>query len=372
MRAPRAGGALGDEVVKVQHRVVGAGDRAALPLRAAAQVAEHRAVAPRDAGRHLLRDVVLHGEEIALAQVEGVALVPEHLPRRRVGEAGVDAHRLAQALDAAQHQVAGAELAADARQVGHLVAILQRRLAGDHCHAVEAGQREGELGGETLGEIGLFRIARQRLERQHRDHRRPGALGRAATRVRRHGRDLAAVRDGERRHVASLGHADAQRVARTRGRVIAVERAPQAPGLDAHQRIGVGVESGIAMKHLDGDPVTLEPRHTAGQRLVDQEAQHVAQSGRRRELVARQHAIELGADGVRRCRQGAGGGGIAALPRQMLAQWTPCMLRSPQIALGAARRARRRARSRHPGNRAAVRTLRCVTVFYVGSGSPNG
>jgi hypothetical protein len=126
-----------------------------------------------------LRDVVLDGEEIARAQVEGVALVPEHLPRRRVGEAGVDAHRLPRRWTLPSTG-SGRRAAADARQVGHW-----SRYCSDDWRAITAmpSKRvsEGELGGETLGEIGLFRIARQRLERQHRDHRRP---------VPRPGRDL--------------------------------------------------------------------------------------------------------------------------------------------------------------------------------------
>ena len=51
-----------------------------------------------------------------------------------------------------------------------------------------------------------------------------------------------------------------------------IERAPQPAGLDAHDRIVLRIEIGVAAERVGGNAVSLDAFCAPGQRLVDHEA----------------------------------------------------------------------------------------------------
>jgi hypothetical protein len=74
--------------------------------------------------------------------------------------------------------------------------------------------------------------------------------------------------------------------------VVSLQCAPQPRRLDAHDRIDLRVEAGIAPERLDADRVAFEARGAAAERGYDDVTQERAELGRGAEAFARENAIE--------------------------------------------------------------------------------
>jgi hypothetical protein len=95
--------------------------------------------------------------------------------------------------------------------------------------------------------------------------------------------------------VAAAREQDAHRVLGPPEQVVALERPPQAPGLDADDRVGGGVEVRPAPEDLDRDRGLGQALLSSGERLLDDEADEGPGAGRGVEIAARQdplHATE--------------------------------------------------------------------------------
>jgi hypothetical protein len=64
---------------------------------------------------------------------------------------------------------------------------------------------------------------------------------------------------GDARHITAARERDHDLVVRAGACVIAIDRAPQPRRLDAHDRIDLRIEAGVAAQHLDADRVALQP-----------------------------------------------------------------------------------------------------------------
>jgi hypothetical protein len=85
--------------------------------------------------------------------------------------------------------------------------------------------------------------------------------------------------------------------------VVAHQAAAQLACLDAHHRVVLRIDRGIAPEHVDRDGHALQPVGTAGQRLLDDELEKATVARRGVEMRTREDARELLADtgGVHRC-----------------------------------------------------------------------
>ena len=100
----------------------------------------------------------------------------------------------------------------------------------------------------------------------------------------------------ELRGVSAARQHDAHLVGRAVAVVVLLEPAPQAPGLDAHDRIEARVVLVIAVEDLDADRVFLQLIGFARQRSFDHVAQEAAQSPGIRKALAGENAVELGSN----------------------------------------------------------------------------
>ena len=63
------------------------------------------------------------------------------------------------------------------------------------------------------------------------------------------------------------------RIGNPAGQIVALERAPEMAGFDAHDRIGLRVERGVPAEHLDGDGIGLDAVAAPGKRFLHDIAQ---------------------------------------------------------------------------------------------------
>jgi hypothetical protein len=85
----------------------------------------------------------------------------------------------------------------------------------------------------------------------------------------------------------------------TFGRVVFEQPPPQTSGLDANERIGLGIELGWTPKDLDRNRVALETIGCAGEMLLDNEPQKFRRSASCLEGAAPEDTLELRADAFR-------------------------------------------------------------------------
>src|SRR5674476_341277 len=75
-----------------------------------------------------------------------------------------------------------------------------------------------------------------------------------------------------------------------------LERAPQAAGLDAHDRIALRIKSAVAAERVGGNRIGLDAAAIAGKLLLHHEAEEVGELRRLAEMGARNHTIQRGAN----------------------------------------------------------------------------
>ena len=102
----------------------------------------------------------------------------------------------------------------------------------------------------------------------------------------------------ERGDIAPERNSDADRVVGALAGVVGLQRTAQAPGLDAHDRVGLRVEIVGPAERLRRDGVALDRRRLAGKRLLDDEGQEGDEPRRVPEGLARDDAREGGAEGL--------------------------------------------------------------------------
>ncbi len=86
-----------------------------------------------------------------------------------IDELSGDAHRSGVAADASLEHVSGTEIAAYFANIHGHVAILERRIAGDHLEVGKGGQTGEDFRGNTIREKLLCRVVAQIVERENRD-----------------------------------------------------------------------------------------------------------------------------------------------------------------------------------------------------------
>ena len=74
-------------------------------------------------------------------------------------------------------------------------------------------------------------------------------------------------------------------------RIVAIDGAPQPCRLDAHDRIELRIEFGVAAQHVDADRIGLDAVALALQHRLDDEAQKRAELRRAIEIVARRSCV---------------------------------------------------------------------------------
>ena len=152
----------------------------------------------------------------------------------------------------------------------------------------------GDRGGKAAHEPDVMRRS-ARVDRMA-----PGGIGRRSA----GGRSAAARRaPGEVRDIAALGDVDEDRVGQAGDEIVVLQRPAQPPGLDAHDRVALGVELRVAPEHLHPDRVGLDALGAPGERLLDDVAQEPARPRGRVEIGAGEEAVELGAHVLGRRRR---------------------------------------------------------------------
>ena len=126
----------------------------------------------RNRGDDGLRQLVLNIEELLDAAIE--TLAPQMVAWYGVNQLGGDANPAAHCTDTAFDDVAHAEVTCDAADVKGLVAILKRRVPGNHEQRTGARQFGDDVFSDAIGEILLLRLAAHIGERQDGNRRLVG------------------------------------------------------------------------------------------------------------------------------------------------------------------------------------------------------
>lgn len=89
---------------------------------------------------------------------------------------------------------------------------------------------------------------------------------------------------------------DPDRVASAFIGVVSEQAIPQASSLDAHERIGLGIEVGGPAEDLHPDRVSLEARRRAGERFADEKLEEIGGAPGPRKTPTGQDPFELRSD----------------------------------------------------------------------------
>ncbi len=103
----------------------------------------------------------------------------------------------------------------------------------------------------------------------------------------------------EARNIAPLRDVDPDRVEATRHEIETLRGPPETAGLDSNDRVARGVEFVAAPEDACRDGVALDSSPAPGERLLDHEAQELAQAVRGPELRVSEDPVQLGPDRVR-------------------------------------------------------------------------
>ena len=168
--------------------------------------------------------------------------------------------------------------------------------AEDDVHVLVAA----ELGRQVLAQGSRRpRIPRGAVEGLDHDD---GPVVQVARRLRvgrrRPDRPLGGRRPSQGRNVAAPGQLDPHGVVVAREQVVTLERAPQAHGLDANDRVEARVEVVPPPEHPPGDRDLAQLSRPAGHRLLDDVANEVPRPGRSVEVNAREEPLERRPCGV--------------------------------------------------------------------------
>jgi hypothetical protein len=110
-----------------------------------------------DGGHDGLRDLVLDGEDIGQRAI--VALRPDMAAGGDRIELGGDSHAIARLADAALHDIAHAEFAADLGEMDGAVLVDERGVAGDHVDPAQPRQRRDDVLADAVGKVFLLGLA---------------------------------------------------------------------------------------------------------------------------------------------------------------------------------------------------------------------
>lgn len=100
----------------------------------------------------------------------------------------------------------------------------------------------------------------------------------------------------ENRNITAFRHRDQERIIDAGSQIIVLKRPTHPAGLDAHHRIGLRVERGVAAENLDRDGIGLQALGPAGDRFLNHIFQEPADPVRNVEVGAGQYSPELRAD----------------------------------------------------------------------------
>ena len=220
----------------------------------------------RERARDLVRHFVAKLDDLGRLQSTLEAIRPDRpatprIKKKRVHREAVRSEDAAAGQQVLDGDVATKSLGIDIRR------LLQRRLGAEDPQVGEPRQRYNQRPREAPREVRVGGAVALLVEGRHQDRGRlavlpPGWKGWSRRRQ-------------ERRDIGAPRNLDPERVVATAGEIVVFERAPEAVGLDPHDRVVLRVETLVATEDRRGDAVGLDPAGPARQRLVDHVSQEV-------------------------------------------------------------------------------------------------